>query len=94
MVCDTLTNKRPSAVGGVTGAVVGMVAITPASGYIMPGYSIIFGIVGVFCCFGAIKFKKFLRVDDALDVFFCHGIGENNNAVWYNQFNAGLQEVL
>ena len=76
LALDSIFAKKFSAVGAVTGAVVGMVVITPASGYILPGWSIVCGVVGVLVVYGCLQFKRFIHVDDTLDVFFCHGIGK------------------
>jgi len=75
LMLDTTILKKPSAVGAVSGAVVGMVAITPASGFVLPGWSIMIGFLAVIICYFIIKFKHFFRADDALDCFFIHGIG-------------------
>jgi len=72
---DLLIKKKSSAVGAATGAVVGMVVITPASGFILPGFSIILGVVGTSVVYSSLQLKRFIPVDDSLDVFFSHGIG-------------------
>ncbi|PRP81418.1 ammonium transporter [Planoprotostelium fungivorum] len=61
---------RASFLGALIGVVVGLVAITPAS-----GYSILFGVVPAFPSYILLKFKHRLPFDDSLDVFFCHGVG-------------------
>ncbi|CAF1215392.1 unnamed protein product, partial [Didymodactylos carnosus] len=55
--------------------VVGLVAITPACGYVQPGWALLIGIISAVCVYVAMLFKKYLRVDDALDVAICHGLG-------------------
>jgi Amt family ammonium transporter len=67
--------KRPSALGFATGCIVGLVAITPASGYVGPVPAIIIGIVAAFLSYYAISFRMKTNIDDSLDVFSCHGIG-------------------
>ena len=68
--------KKPSVLGLVSGAVAGLVAVTPAAGYVSPGSAIGIGIVAGFTCCWACGWLKFgLRYDDALDVFGIHGIG-------------------
>ncbi len=70
-----LIDKKPSAVGAASGAVAGLVAITPAAGYVGPMPALIIGLgAGVFC-YGMVKLLLFLKVDDALAVFGVHGIG-------------------
>ncbi len=66
---------HPSVLGAAAGAVAGLVAITPASGFVTPTASILIGLgAGVFC-YLAIQLRERLRVDDALDVWGVHGIG-------------------
>jgi Amt family ammonium transporter len=68
-------NHRPSSVGAVTGALAGLVTITPGAGYVTVGASVIFGIVGPGLSFLLTRFKKKLLYDDALDVMAVHGLG-------------------
>ncbi len=72
---EMLKTGHISAVGAATGAVVGLVAITPASGYVGPMASIAIGAIAAAVSFGAIQIKNRLNLDDSLDVFACHGIG-------------------
>jgi len=67
--------RNVSVVGASIGVVVGLVAVTPASGYILPGWSILFGVIPAWFSYFGMKLKHYMRVDDSLDVFFCHGIG-------------------
>ncbi len=72
---------KPSVVGAATGAVVGLVAITPASGYVGPLAAIIIGLgAGVFC-YMALQLRAKLKLDDSLDVWGCHGIGGTWGAI-------------
>jgi Amt family ammonium transporter len=66
---------RPSTVGAATGAVAGLVAITPASGFVSPMSAIIIGIVASVVCYAAVMFKNKRKWDDALDTWGVHGIG-------------------
>ena len=67
--------KKPSVIGAASGAVAGLVAITPASGFVGPMPAILIGIgAGVFC-YGAIELLAKLRVDDSLAVWGVHGVG-------------------
>ncbi len=76
MVCDWVRYGSPKMLGIITGAVAGLVAITPASGFVSPGGSIIIGIAaGVVCFLVTHLIKQTFRVDDSLDVFAVHGIG-------------------
>jgi len=75
MTVSWLHKGAPSVLGAAAGAVAGLVAITPASGYVDVSASILIGLgAGVFC-YTAIQVTRRLRVDDALDVFGVHGVG-------------------
>src|SRR5947209_7223359 len=75
MTVSWLHKGAPSVLGAAAGAVAGLVAITPASGYVDVSASILIGLgAGTFCYLG-IQVTKRLRVDDALDVFGVHGVG-------------------
>ncbi len=75
LLLSWVVDKRPSMVGALTGAVAGLVAITPAAGYVMPVSSLWIGIAASVCCFYAMKFRVWMQWDDALDVWGCHGVG-------------------
>jgi Amt family ammonium transporter len=76
MILDWCVNGKPTAVGSSMGIVVGLVAITPAAGFVTIQSALIIGVVAtVVCYFVARGMKKITRLDDALDVFACHGIG-------------------
>jgi Amt family ammonium transporter len=66
---------QPSVSGAAAGAVAGLVAITPASGYVNVSSAIIIGIGAGLLCYGAVILKTKLRFDDALDVWAVHGVG-------------------
>ena len=73
---DWIINKKPTVVGISTGAVAGLVAITPAAGFVGVGSAIIIGLlVSVFCFFMVSVVKGKLGYDDSLDAFGVHGIG-------------------
>jgi len=75
MLTDWIRKGKPSAVGISVGAVCGLVAITPASGYVAPMSSIIIGLAaGVICNYVA-SWRGRTKLDDSLDVFACHGAG-------------------
>ncbi len=75
MTLSWMHEKQPSAIGGAAGAVAGLVAITPASGYVNPLASILIGFGAGAVCYGAVQLKNKLGFDDALDVWAVHGIG-------------------
>ncbi len=68
-------DNKPSVLGIVTGAVVGLVAITPAAGYVTPLASIIIGAVAAPISYYTIKLRQKRGLDESLDVFACHGMG-------------------
>ncbi|HEY4285826.1 MAG TPA: ammonium transporter [Puia sp.] len=76
MFFDVLRGKKPSVVGFCVGAVVGLVAITPAAGYVAVPQSIFIGVLAAIISNMAVHFKATKTVlDDTLDVFPCHGLG-------------------
>jgi len=75
MVIDYRLERKISALGFCSGAIAGLVCITPGSGFVGPPAAIAFGIVGGASCNIAVKLKHLLDFDDALDVFAVHGIG-------------------
>jgi len=73
---EWLHNGKPSVLGGISGAVAGLVAITPAAGFVTPMSALIIGFVaGAFCFFMVAKVKQKFRYDDSLDAFGVHGAG-------------------
>jgi Amt family ammonium transporter len=72
---DMLKGRKPSAVGACIGAVVGLVAITPAAGFVSIGASIFIGAFSSIVSCYAVSLKSKTGIDDTLDVFPCHGIG-------------------
>jgi ammonium transporter, Amt family len=76
MGAEWVLHKKPSVLGAATGAVAGLVAITPASGSCGPVGAIVIGLVsGVICFYSATWLKRKFGYDDALDVFGVHGVG-------------------
>lgn len=76
MIIDCITVGKPTAVGAATGAVIGLVAITPGAGFVPVWAAILIGLlVSPICWFFISKVKGKFGYDDALDVFGCHGIG-------------------
>ncbi|MEO8403968.1 MAG: ammonium transporter [Chitinophagaceae bacterium] len=75
MFFDVLRGKKPSVLGFCIGAVVGLVAITPAAGFIAIPQSIFVGVVAAIISNVAVYYKQKSTLDDTLDVFPCHGIG-------------------
>ena len=76
MLTEWMTKKKPSVLGIISGAVAGLVAVTPASGFVDPTGALVIGIVaGVLCFFAATTLKNALGYDDSLDAFGVHAIG-------------------
>ncbi|MDQ4149407.1 MAG: ammonium transporter [Actinomycetota bacterium] len=75
MIPEWLHNKAPTTVGAATGAVAGLVAITPAAGYVEPWAAVIIGLAAGMVCYGAVAMKPKLGYDDSLDVVGVHMVG-------------------
>ena len=90
MFAEWITKGKPSVLGAISGAVAGLVAITPASGFVLPGASIIIGVAAGVCCFwAATGLKHMLGYDDSLDAFGVHGIGGIIGALLTGVFSYG-----
>ena len=73
---EWISRGKPSVLGAISGAVAGLVAITPAAGFVLPGPALIIGVTAGFVCFWAsTSLKVALRYDDSLDAFGVHGVG-------------------
>lgn len=82
MLCDWTIHGRPTAIGSAVGAVAGLVAITPAAGYVSLQSALIIGFVTAIVCNYATRIvKQKLRTDDTVDVFACHGVGGTMGAI-------------
>nr|MDH3078186.1 ammonium transporter [Bacillus velezensis] len=76
ILIEWMLNKKPTMLGAVSGAIAGLVAITPVAGFVTPFSSIVIGFIGGLVCFwGVYWLKKTFGYDDALDAFGPHGIG-------------------
>ena len=90
MFAEWITKGKPSVLGAVSGAVAGLVAITPASGFVLPGGSIAIGLIaGVVCFWSATSLKHMLGYDDSLDAFGVHGVGGIVGALLTGIFSYG-----
>ncbi|MFT4113775.1 ammonium transporter [Silvibacterium sp.] len=79
---EWVRNGKPSALGAISGSVAGLVAITPAAGFVSPMSAIILGLIaGIFCYFMVIKVKALFGYDDSLDAFGVHGAGGTLGAI-------------
>ncbi|MEK7834111.1 MAG: hypothetical protein AAB401_23690, partial [Acidobacteriota bacterium] len=76
LVVEWIRQGKPTVLGGISGAVAGLVAITPAAGFVTPMSALAVGFIGgVVCFFAVTQLKKALGYDDSLDAFGVHGIG-------------------
>jgi Amt family ammonium transporter len=75
VLASYLHRGKVSVIGAAAGAVAGLVAVTPASGYVTVGGALIIGLVAGGLCYSATLLRSRLKVDDALDVFAVHGVG-------------------
>jgi Amt family ammonium transporter len=76
MFVEWMVRGKPSVLGIISGAVAGLVAITPAAGFVLPGGALFIGLIsGVVCFWGATSLKKMCGYDDSLDAFGIHGVG-------------------
>jgi Amt family ammonium transporter len=81
-VAEWIRNGKPSALGAISGAVAGLVAITPASGFVQPMSALFIGLVaGVFCFLMVTVVKGMFGYDDSLDAFGVHGAGGTIGAI-------------
>jgi Amt family ammonium transporter len=87
IAAEWITRGRPSALGAISGAVAGLVAITPASGFVTPVPALVIGLVAGIVCFLMVTFVKGLvGYDDALDAFGVHGAGGTIGALLTGAF--------
>lgn len=75
LTVEWLRHGRPTALGAVSGAVAGLVAVTPAAGFVTPMSALVIGFLGGMICFVAVEAKARLGYDDSLDAFGVHGVG-------------------
>jgi Amt family ammonium transporter len=91
MTAEWLLKGKPSMLGAASGAVAGLVAITPAAGNVgIPGAFVIGTGVGVVCLWGVTGLKRLLKADDSLDVFGVHALGGVFGALMTGIFNAPM----
>ena len=87
MLVEWVVSKKPSVLGMISGAVAGLVAITPASGFVNPTGALIIGVAaGVVCYLSAVHMKKLFGYDDALDCWGVHGVGGALGAILTGAF--------
>jgi Amt family ammonium transporter len=91
LLAEWLHDGKPSVLGGISGAVAGLVAITPASGFVTPLAALLIGFAaGVVCYLMVVKVKKLFGYDDSLDAFGVHGAGGTLGAILTGVFATRL----
>jgi Amt family ammonium transporter len=91
MLAEWMHSGKPSMLGGISGAVAGLVAITPASGFVQPMPALLIGFVaGIFCFWMVTAVKKRFGYDDTLDAFGVHGAGGTLGAIMTGVFATNL----
>ncbi|HVY92730.1 MAG TPA: ammonium transporter [Bryobacteraceae bacterium] len=91
MAAEWLHSGKPSMLGGISGCVAGLVAITPASGFVMPMPALLIGLLaGIFCFWMVTTVKNMFKYDDTLDAFGVHGAGGTLGALLTGVFATNL----
>lgn len=90
VVAEWIVHKRPSILGAASGLVSGLVAITPASGFVNASAAVVIGLLGGFICFLGVRIKDGFGFDDSLDAFGVHGIGGITGALLTGLFATKL----
>ena len=91
VLAEWIHNGKPTALGAISGAVAGLVAITPASGFVQPMSALAIGLIaGIFCFFMVFMVKSFFGYDDSLDAFGVHGAGGTLGALLTGLFATRL----
>ncbi len=96
LAAEWFRNGKPSALGGISGAVAGLVGITPAAGFVTPMSALWIGLItGVFCFYMVVKVKNVFGYDDSLDAFGVHGAGGTMGALLTGLFaNSAINPLL
>ena len=90
-IAEWIHNGKPTALGAISGAVAGLVAITPASGFVQPMSALVIGLIAGFVCFFMVFIvKSFFGYDDSLDAFGVHGAGGTVGALLTGVFAASV----
>ncbi len=90
-VAEWIRNGKPSALGAISGAVAGLVAITPASGFVQPMSALVIGLIAGVCCFLMVTtVKGWFGYDDSLDAFGVHGAGGTIGAILTGVFASSV----
>jgi Amt family ammonium transporter len=90
MLAEWLHRGKPTALGVASGVVAGLVAITPASGFVTPPAALVIGLLAGLICYAAVCLKPFFKYDDSLDAFGVHGVGGFLGAVLTGVFASAV----
>src|SRR5213076_842249 len=91
LFAEWIKTGKPTVLGAISGAVAGLVVITPASGFVTPMSAIIMGLIGgVVCFFAATVVKGMFGYDDSLDAFGVHGVGGTLGAILTGGFASAV----
>jgi Amt family ammonium transporter len=91
IMIDWLRNGKPTAIGAISGAVAGLVGVTPAAGFVTPMAAIVIGLLAGAACYAmVVEIKKRFGYDDTLDVFGIHGVGGTIGAIATGVFATSL----
>jgi ammonium transporter len=93
MLVEWLHRGKPTALGLASGLVAGLVAVTPASGFVLPWGGLAIGLIAGVVCYGSVFAKSLFKYDDSLDAFGVHGVGGFLGAVLTGVFCVKLGEV-
>jgi len=94
LLAESVVKGKPSALGAISGAVAGLVAITPASGWVFPGPALVIGLAaGIICFWASTSLKKAFGYDDSLDAWGVHGVGGVVGAMLTGVFAVGTLYV-
>nr|WP_274638320.1 ammonium transporter [Microbacterium bovistercoris] len=89
LLIERITGRKPTSVGAASGAVAGLVAITPACANLTPGWSLVLGLLAGVVCAKAVELKYLLRIDDSLDVVGVHLVGGLLGTIYLGFFATG-----
>jgi ammonium transporter len=94
MLVEWLHRGKPTALGLASGIVAGLVAVTPASGFVLPWGGLVIGLIAGAVCYGSVFAKSILKYDDSLDAFGVHGVGGFLGAVLTGVFCVKMSEDI
>ena len=94
MACEWYIRGQPSVLGMTSGAIAGLICITPGAGYVDPSAAFFFGLLGGPACFAGVHLKKIFFFDDALDSFGLHAVGGSLGSILVSLFNYAYIHII